>query len=280
MHESGKTCAGSDKHSIKAFFGEQIVNLARSADDDVCLNLNAQIPDVLDFLFHNLLLGQTEFRNAVGKYAAGFVESFENLHLIAELCQIARTGQSRRTCPDDGDTLSVLFFRAFRTDSHLARGVGDIALQLADGNRLTFDAADTFSLALGFLRADTAADSGKGTGLADHGISARNIGFLHLRDESGDIDADRAALYTHRIFAVQTSGSFRFRFFFIVTETDFFEIRRADLRILLAHRYLLHHIDWHFPTSLLFKSTKPECCISGSGLQPQFPQPPWCVFPS
>ena len=89
------------------------------------------------------------------------MKCLENGYIVTQFCQIACTGQSGRTRTDNSNLLAVLLSRSSRFDTVLSCPVSYETLQFTDGNRLTFDTADTFALALALLRADTAADSRK-----------------------------------------------------------------------------------------------------------------------
>ena len=113
------------------------------------------------------VLRQSKFRNAVDQHTARLVKRLKNLDLIAELCEIARTGESRRPCADHSDALSVFLGMVLRLQFMLTRPVCHIALQLADCNRLTLDAADADTFALRFLRTHAAANRRKCRTLGD-----------------------------------------------------------------------------------------------------------------
>ena len=95
------------------------------------------------------------------------MKSLEDGYIVTHFCQIAGTGQSGRTRTDDGYLLAVFLSRSSRFDTVLAGPVSYETLQFTDGNSLSFDTADTFTLTLALLGADTAADSGKCAGLGD-----------------------------------------------------------------------------------------------------------------
>ena len=95
------------------------------------------------------------------------MKGLKNSYLIAHLCQVSGAGQARRTGTNYGNSDAVGFLWLCRNNTVFSGPVSHKALQLSDGNRLALDTADTFSLALAFLRADAAADGGKGTGLCD-----------------------------------------------------------------------------------------------------------------
>ena len=95
------------------------------------------------------------------------MKSLEDGYIITQFCQIAGTGQSGRTGTDDSYLLAVFLCRSSRFDAVLSGPVSYETLQFTDGNSFALDAADTFTLTLALLRADTAADSGKCAGLGD-----------------------------------------------------------------------------------------------------------------
>ena len=152
--------------------------------------------------------------------------------------------------------MSVLDFCAFRFDAVCFRAVSDESFQLADGDRLSFQTADTFALALGLLRADTTADCRQRTGLCNDLISARKISLGYFLDEARYIDTDRTAFDASRILAVKAPCSFFYCFFLIIAVAHFVKIRCANERLLFSYRdFSLGHIRHYFSP-------------------PQFPQPP------
>ena len=236
-HEHRKTCAGTDEDSLKAFLLHQFVDGHGFSDDDIGFDFYAERFYVLDLFCNDFILRKTELRNSVAQNTAGFVQRFKDGYVIAQTCQIAGTGKACRTGTDDSDFVSVLFRGSSRFDPVLFRPVRNETLQFSDGNRVTFDTADTFSFALAFLRADTSADCRKGAGLSDDLISFFDVSFFYLGDESRDINVYRAAGDTFCIFTIQAAGSLFHRLFFIISETYLVKICRTYLWILLTDRY-------------------------------------------
>ena len=76
--------------------------------------------------------------------------------------------------------------------------VCNITLQLSDGDGLEslHLVHDTGTLALGLLRADSAADSRQVIVLFQHLSGSLVVSFGDFFDESGDVDINRATLYT------------------------------------------------------------------------------------
>ena len=188
------------------------------------------------------------------------MQGFKDLYFVSELDQISRAGQSGRAGTDHSDLLAVLHGLVHRGNAVLPCPVSHKALQLADGHSLALDAADADAFALGLLRADAAADSGKGGTLRDHAGCRLEISVLHFLDKRGDINGNGASLHAAGILAVQAALRFRDSLFLIVSETYFIKILCSYQRFLLTDRHFLHHIHYASP--------------------PQFPHPPWCVAPS
>ena len=164
-HEHRKTSTGTDEYSFKALFVHQLVDGGGFTDNNVGLDLNTESLYVLNLFLYNSALRKTELRNTIYQYAAGFVKSLKDGYIVTHFCQIAGTGQSGRTRTDDGYLLAVFLSRSIRFDTVLACPVSYETLQFTDGNRFSFDTADTFTLTLALLGADTSADSGKCAGL-------------------------------------------------------------------------------------------------------------------
>ena len=76
-----------------------------------------------------------------------------------------------------------------------------------------FDTADTFSFTLALLRAYTAADCWKCTGLRNDLICFFKVSFFYFMYECRDIDGYRTSLHTFCIFTVDAARSFFHCFF-------------------------------------------------------------------
>ena len=129
--------------------------------------------------------------------------------------------------------------------------ISNETLQFSDRNRLTFDSTDTFSLTLGFLRANTSTDSRKCTGFTNDLVSFFNVSFFYLMDKCRNVDGYRTTLDTFCILTVKASCSLFHCFFFVITETNFFKVCCTYFWILLSYRYFFHHIS-HY-------SSPPQC---------------------
>ena len=147
-HELRKSGTRTDEDCLETFFIHQLVDCDRFSDNYVCLNLNAQLADILDLRLYNAALRKTELRNAVGQYSARLMKCLENGYFIAQFCQIACTGQTCRTRTDNCYFLSVCLLRCCRYKTMLTGPVCHEALKFTDGNRLTLDTAHTLSFTL------------------------------------------------------------------------------------------------------------------------------------
>ena len=253
-HELRKSGTRTDEDCLETFFIHQFVDCDRFSDNYVCLNLNAQLADILDLRLYNAVLRKTELRNAVGQYSARLMKCLENGYFIAQFCQIACTGQTCRTGTDDCYFLSVCLLRRCRYKTMLTGPVCHEALKFTNGNRLALDTAHTLSLTLGFLWADTSTDCRKCRRKCDDFRCLLNISRFYFLDKRRNIDGNRASSDTFCIFTVQTSLRLRNCFFHIIAETYLFKISRTYLRILLSDRHLFHHI------SLCFHYLSPPHC--------------------
>ena len=160
-HEHRKTCTGTDEYGLKSLILDQLIDGSRFTDDNVCLKFNAKLFNFLDLFLNDFLFWKTELRNTVNKNTAKLMKSLEYSYIVSCLCKITCTGKSGRTGTDDCNFMSVLNLCACRFDIMLQSIVRNESLQFTDGNSLAFFTADTLSLTLGFLWADTATDSRK-----------------------------------------------------------------------------------------------------------------------
>ena len=117
----------------------------------------------------------------------------------------------------------------------LARIIRDKALQAADRDRLTLNAAYAFLLALCFLRAHAAADSGQRRGFLDFGRSFEEFALGDKRDKFRDLYLHWTARDTGLMLAVQATLRFLDRHFRCVAECDLIKVLVADVGVLLRH---------------------------------------------
>ena len=201
-HELRKSCTGTDKYGVEALFLHQLVDGNRFSNYYVCLNLYAQLSYVVNLRLNNAALRKTELWNTVGKNAACLVKGLENLYFISKLGQIACTGKSCRAGTNDSDSLAVLLLSCLRNKAVLSCPVSNKTLQLSDGNRLSLDSSDTFSLTLALLRTNAAADSRKCGRLGDNLCRLLNISFFYLLNKGRNIDGYRTSLDALCVLAV------------------------------------------------------------------------------
>ena len=238
-HKLRKSCAGSDKYSVKAFLLHQLVDGYRLSDDNVSLDLNAERFYILYLRKYDAVLRKTELRNTVYQNAACFMQRLKNSYVITQLCQVASAGQTCRTGTDDRNLLAILLCGSCRLDALLSRPVGYKTLQLTDGNCLALDTADAASLTLALLGTYTSADSRKCGRLADYAVCFCKVAFLYCADEIRNMNLYRAAFHTFCFLTSETSLCLFYCLVLIVTKADLIEIRSTNLRILLSYRNLL-----------------------------------------
>ena len=232
-----QTGTGANENCFKTV-AEQLIDGFRAADNEVEHELNTEVLQRVDFLLHDSLR-QTELRNAVHEYAACGVQCLENGNFVTHTSQIACTGQTGRACTNDGNLVTVGFRLDCLFGAVLAGIVCNEALQTADGNGLTLDAAYAVALALALLRAYTAADSGQCGGLLDLGSRFEELALSDQRDELRNLNLYRAAGHAGLVFAVQAALCFLDRHFSGIAERYLFKVLIADVRCLLGHRALL-----------------------------------------
>ena len=244
-HEAGQTGTGAHEYGLVAVLAHELVDGQHLADDHVALEIDAHLLQAVDLLLDDGL-GQTELGDAVHQHAAGHMQSLIDGDLVAQLGQVACSGQTGRACTDDGDLVAVPLGHDGCGVHVLAVPVGDEALQAADAHGLVLDAAGALALALALLRADTAADSGQGGGTVDDLIGGFKVALGHMTDELGDVDAHGAAGLTGLILAVHAALCFVHGHFFGVAQCHFLEVLVADIRVLGGHGALFRvHIESH-----------------------------------
>src|SRR5699024_5489902 len=128
---------------------------------------------------HNLLW-QTELGNAVHQHTAGRMQRLKDRDLVSLAGKVAGAGQAGGTGADNRDLVPV----GGHPRGQLLRlgvvAVGHIALEAPDTDRLTLDPPHAFALALGFLRADPAADRRKRAGVGNDAVSLLKLSGFDL----------------------------------------------------------------------------------------------------
>ena len=239
MRQSG-TCAHI--HGIKAHFPEKLIHGEQPPGNGIYLNGNPQLLEILHLALHDFFLRQAELRDAVGKYAASYMQRLKNRHLVTKLCQVTGTGQPGRAGADDSHLLGILC-KLDRLDFLVLCQliISYKAFQPADAYRLTLDAHDTVLLALVFLRADAAADCRQGVGLLDNPDGLVEVTFLDFADKGRNIHLHRAALAAFWHLASQAAVGLRHSSFLIVAQGYLLKIAGTNLRVLLRHLVLCHN---------------------------------------
>ena len=135
------------------------------------------------------------------------MESFEYGYRMTGTADIGSSGKTRRSRSDNRNLLSGIGSnRRNRCLIIFPFPIRNKAFQSADCNRLIHRfmhfADGTYRLALFFLRAYAAADSGEQVRRFNRIDSGLKISLLNTRDKFGDGDADRTALYAGAVLTV------------------------------------------------------------------------------
>ena len=96
-HEAGQTGSRTDKHGIESLAVEKVVDSHGAPYDHICLYFHSETAHILYLTGHDILLGETELGDAVDKHSPYLMKRLEDLHFIAETCQVGGAGQTGRT---------------------------------------------------------------------------------------------------------------------------------------------------------------------------------------
>ena len=122
--------------------------------------------------------------------------------------------------------------------------VGNKALETADADRLTLDAAGADALALSLLRTYTAADRRQRGREADDLVCAFKVALGNLGDKFGDMNVDGAAVHTGTVLAAEAALCLVDGGLLGIAERDLLKVLVADIGCLRRHRILLRaHIE-------------------------------------
>ena len=242
MHKVRQTGTSTYIYSIKAHFTHQLIYSKETASNSINLNGNAQLLEILYLTAYNLILWQTELRNTIGKYTASYMESLKNSNLIAHLCQISSTGQTRRASTNNSYLLSIL--GKLNWLDFLILGqliISSKPLQTTNTYWLPLDAHNTMLLALILLWADTTTYSWQGIGLLDNIYSGIKIPLLDFANKSRNIYLYRTALTALWHLTVKTAFCLSYSSILIIAQCYLLKITSTNLWILLRHLVLFHY---------------------------------------
>ena len=240
VHELRQPSAGADEHRVEPVL-EEIGDLKRSADADVCLDFHAKLFESVDFALYNRLW-EPKFGDAVYQDATAFVERLEHRDVITVFGALCGAGDRSGTGADHRDALAAPCGRSGRrADDAVRRGeIGAEAFDASDRDGF-LDVLEDLAhraepLALLLLRADASAHRGQQRSLPDDLERAGKIACRGLFEESGDVDRDRAATHAGLGRTLQTSARLAFRLFGGIAERDFVHVAGTDHGVLFGHR--------------------------------------------
>ena len=72
-------------------------------DKDVGLYLNSKRFDALYLPLHNLLLWESELRDAIYQHSSGFMQALKDCYVIAHLGKVAGAGKSAWAAANNGN---------------------------------------------------------------------------------------------------------------------------------------------------------------------------------
>ena len=109
-------------------------------------------------------------------------------------------------------------------------------LQSANPDRLSLDAASALTLALRFLRTNSAADSRQRRGTRDYLIGLFKLPFCNACDKIWNIDSNGTAIYARLVFTIQTALCLIDGSRFIIAKRNFLKVFIPNKRLLRGHR--------------------------------------------
>ena len=178
------------------------------------------------------------------------MQRLKNSDLISLAGQIAGAGQAGGTGAHHCHAVAVGGGLLRGGSGVLAMPVGHKALQTANADRLTLDAADAMLLALALLRADTAADCGQRRGGGNDLIGSLKVALGHLGNEVGNMYHHGAALHTGLVLAVQAAGSLVQSLLLRIAQSDLLKVLVPNVGVLRGHGiFLQRHIGHDYSAS-------------------------------
>src|SRR5688572_16539138 len=178
-----------------------------AAELAIQLELDAALGQLLGPAQHDRLF-QLEVRDAIDHQSADAVVAVINRHLVALAAQELGGGEARRPGADNADRFSALARRLDRLHpAHLERGVGDVTLDLADGDGAVAGLLDhAIAFAQPVLRADAAADLREGVGGGGDLVGLLQPALGGQLQPVGDVVVERAMDLAERHAALRAAA--------------------------------------------------------------------------
>ncbi len=269
-HKEGKSGPGTNEYSRKSLVVKKLVDGKSAADDNVGFDMDAESNDLSNLASNDTLLRKPELGNTVNQNATGTVKCLENRDFVTKTSKVGSASQSGRPGANDSNTVAVSCGQGgggcsfggpggggccsgIRRERYCGGAgylgskspVADEALQLTDVNRLTLNAKDARTLALGLLRADAAANRRKQRIESDGGSSAGKVLGANLSDELGNTDRNGARSNARAVFTLEATRCLGSSLLRSEAEADLLEVPGAGFRVLFASLdagYLICHI--------------------------------------
>ncbi len=189
----------------------------------------------------NDMLLELEARNAIDHQPTDAVMTVIDMDLIAKSAQPLGSCQTRRTGPDDTDALRPFLQRLTRLDpSFFEGGFGNEFLDRPDRDALEILLDDAIAFAQAILRADPAADFGKGIGRRGQSVRLFQPVFSSELQPVRDVVAQRAMDGAERHTALRTATRLLLGVIDRKSAVDLSEIL-ASFRGRALFRHLLRH---------------------------------------
>ena len=164
------------------------------------------------------------------------MEGFKHRHITTGLGHVGGAGHAGRAGANDADLEAVRLDVRDIGPARLDGRITDKALKPPDGHRLQRFTNGTHPFTLVFLWANAATDGRQQTGLGQDVVGAAQVFFVDLLDESGNVDAHRAARHAGLVRAHQAAFRLAHGVVRVVAAGHLFKIFGAHGRVLLAHR--------------------------------------------
>src|SRR5579875_136592 len=210
----------SQVDGIKAL-SKQVIDGEIDAQLDVTLEIDAQLPDVIQLAIHHILL-ETIFRDTIAQHATRLRLHIEDLAIVALERQIIRAGQARGTGADNRHLLARRRIFHERHRGIEQAGFRRVTMHAANSD-LLFDQRAAARL-LARRRAGQAQDIGEGQHLFDQARGLLHRAFGDQFQIAGDVDMRRAIDLAGRL----TVG--------IVVGEHHFQVRAPDMEQLIRVR--------------------------------------------
>ena len=205
------TC--TDKYRIKTVFVKESIDGLIRTDKGIADEFYTQVFQAFNFATNDGL-GQAEFRNTEEEDTTWFRLTFKYGYLKAQLCQVARYGETGRAGADNGNFTIILDNRTGLTFDVSGFEISGKAFQLTNINRWLFGLVhDAMAFALLFTSTNPATNGRQVSPFSQDFVSLAKVPLGDSLDKARNFIGNRTTSPAERFRAVEAAIRLRHSLF-------------------------------------------------------------------